>query len=1164
MISRPTGAQTTNLLPSALRIALRHRRLLPVIGLGIPDFVPTGLAQPWNSKGQASAAAIANWFDHASEFMLPLYETVAKLSCDCVIALTPDRHLEGILCAGDDRWYPVAGGSSELDDQRRMLLQLAGRMDRPERRVLTAHDWLAIEERNPVPWELAQSHAARLPLLLLGCDFTDDRMREVVRLLRPTPHFRPVGWVLSHQPLHEDARRRCQDLGLEVITGPKEQWLAELRLECALHEIDSLVPQKPPAHLLSPYKHLDYFERQDSPIFFGRETETLRLTNLVCAHQLVILTGPSGTGKTSLLQAGLLAWTDAQPPFVGIYCRCGQDPESSVIAALRGVMQRQPLVRSAEAASDTGDTLGELSQEENGLTSLLAQFIARHGIPIIVLDQAEELFTRFDERLRTRFLIAIRQCLVDPRLPVRVVLSLRDDYLSRLVELRSLLPSLLQNTFYVPPLGRQAGIRAICQPCRFFGIPFPESLACTVLDDIGSQRVAPPQIQIVCDRLFRHAGKEGISPELYDRLGGASEILSDFMDEQLAGLPDHEAALARDILKAMVTSEGTKEVLSSAEIVARSRVPAAEVQRILLLLRDSCRLLRSLSEGEDQRFELAHEYLTSNICKWMSQEEKYRREMEELLIKELRSWRQFRTLRLGPDRLERYIEHQSLLDLDAEALTLLLLSSLTHERSSASWVAMVKRMPDTAQDEIASRLFTYFKDDEFNQRCEAAEVIAQLDPAPLLRALNSPAPGTRHTAIEMLGGIRLAAAVGLLEPCLNDPDPTCQILACGALGNIGGRLADKALKKALHHPSPAIVSAALAALGKHGIPSFAFNFLIQAFHSTNPVLTNAAVKAIAHGRSRDAVEHLLFHAKLSPPAADALWKGLALMPEKAEDWFSGLAEKLSDADLQKHSNIPFSHWLGSRIYTITYRREHKAASSSSEARPWSGKLTLQAIVGALKDDRDQAIETLVASGNAIPPFFTEMLAHHDADIRSAAVRVARLQKTPSGMKQVEQWIMRTGANETAAGVISEICQFAHLKKQWAVLDRLLRTAPPGKARASALRGIIDAPSDMTISDRVLRDCLTRGVPAERYWACVLAGRRSLASLLDLIRPCAGDSAIQDPEVYWPDTSPWPSYDSKIGRSVAEAATFALGKLSPNSHVWLNNADWQRTFKKPVS
>lgn len=1154
-------------MPTALRIALRHRRLLPVIGLGIPDFVPAHLAQPWALERQASAVAIANWFDHASEFMLPLYNTVAKLACDCVIALTPDRHLEGFLCAGDDRWFPVAGSSSALDDQRKLLLQLAGKIDRPHRRVLTAPDWLAIENRNAVPWELARSHAARFPLLLLGCDFSDDRMREVVRLLRPTLHFRPVGWVLCHQPLHEDAERLCRELGLEVITGPKEQWLAELSHECSLHETDSLVPAKPPGHLCSPYKHLDYFERQDSPIFFGRETETQRLTSLICAHQMVILTGPSGTGKTSLLQAGLLAWTDEQPPFIGIYCRCGQDPESSVIAALREVMQRQPLCQSAEALpppEETATIPGATSLEEVELITLLTQFVARHGIPVIVLDQAEELFTRFDEHLRARFLVAIRQCLVDPRLPVRVVLSLRDDYLSRLVELRSLLPSLLQNTFYVPPLGRQAGIRAICRPCDLFGVAFPESLAGRVLDDIGSQRVAPPQIQIVCDRLFRHAGKDGISPDLYDRLGGAGKILSDFMDEQLGALPDHEATLAREILKAMVTSEGTKEVLSAPEVVQRSRVPGAEVQRVLLLLRDSCRLVRSLSEGEGQRFELAHEYLTSSIWTWMSQEEKDRREMEELLIKDLRSWRQFRILRLGVDRLERYLEHRHLLNLDAEALTLLLLSSLTHERSSASWVVMAKCMADADQDEIASRLFAYFKDDEFNQRCEAAEVIAQLDSAPLLRALNSPAPGTRQTAIEMLGGIRLATAVGPLEQCLDDPDQTCQILACGALGNIGGDRAAKTLEKALQQRSPAIVCAALSAIGKHGIPSFVFNFVVSALNSTNSELTEAAIKAIAHGKSPDAAEHLLFNSKLSTPAADALWRGLALMPEQAEYWFAGLAKKLSDEELRKRANLPYSHWLGSCISYLLYWREHAASTEAPAARPWSGTLTLGTIAQSLEKDRDQAIESLVASRNAIFPFLPEMLAHHDGNIRSAAVRVVRLQKNPSGMKLVERWITGTGVNETAASAIPEICQFAHLQKQWAVLDRLLRMAPPGKARASALRGMIDAPPDTTISDRILRDCLTKGVPAERYWSCVLAGRRGLTSFLSLVRPLARDTAIEEPENYWPDTSPWPSYDLEIGRSVAEAASFALGKLSPNSRVWLNNAEWQRTFKKPVS
>src|SRR6185503_1589170 len=89
----------------------------------------------------------------------------------------------------------------------------------------------------------------------------------------------------------------------------------------------------------SPYKRLDYFERADWQRFFGREPEIQRLVDLVAAHRLVVMTGPSGTGKTSLLKAGLLAWCDRNLPFTGIYARCGEDPEKSMIAAVRSSLK---------------------------------------------------------------------------------------------------------------------------------------------------------------------------------------------------------------------------------------------------------------------------------------------------------------------------------------------------------------------------------------------------------------------------------------------------------------------------------------------------------------------------------------------------------------------------------------------------------------------------------------------------------------------------------------------------------------------------------------------------------------------------------------------------------------------------------------------------------
>src|SRR6185369_14623588 len=795
-------------LPLALRKAIGQTRVLPLIGLGTLN---TGI--PHAADSNRRKGSFSPWVEAYSEGMLPIYEAVAAVAHRCVISLTTDRHLYGVLSASDEHWFRLTSGHDRIDEDHKLLIQLGTNTTE-----LLEHD-LAIgslmqTHSDPMLWELARSHAARAPLLVLGCDPADDRVLEVVADLRPNRYFQPAGWFVTSDN-SAVTRARWGSLGFEVVSGPMSALIQELRETGAAHPRVQQLARRPLRQVLNPYKYLDSYTRVDGELFFGRMRETRRLVELVCANRLVVVTGPSGTGKTSLLQAGLLAWSDRNPPFVGIYARCGENPEASVAAALRTALDdNSPL-----------EALGPLE--------LLETFASlRRGIPIVTLDQAEELFTRFNDTLRARFLTALRKLLTRPDLHARIVLCIRDDFLARLADVRQVVPTILQNTFYVPPLERAAALEAIREPSIAAGVHFDSVVAERILDEIGSHRVAPPQIQIVCDNLFRRRRSGEISMVLYESVGGAPAILNEFMEEQLKKLGSQHH-LAREVLKAMVTSEGTKDVLTPADISRRANQRPKDVGRVLFMLRDVCRLVRTVEGDGSIRFELAHEYLTISIWAWLSEEEKDRRDIEELLIKELRAWRQFKTLRLGADRLRRFGEWAHLLEYDSEAITLLLLSTVTHHQDSSVWMERLKQLGDYAQDAVASTLFTYFSDKDVNQRCDAAEVIAALDPAPLVRALGSPITVHRRAAIEMLGGLGLRSASTHLVHCLEDPDPTCRVLACGALGAIGGSEVTSILVGLTRDKDIAIACAALEALGRLGIPDSCIDVVTEAISSTN-------------------------------------------------------------------------------------------------------------------------------------------------------------------------------------------------------------------------------------------------------------------------------------------------------------------------------------------
>jgi len=898
----------------------------------------------------------------------------------------------------------------------------------------------------------------------------------------------------------------------------------------------------------SPYKHLDYFEREDSPLFFGREKEIRRLINLVCAHKLVVVTGPSGTGKTSLLNAGLLAWSDRNPPFVGIYSRCGQNPERSVIDAVCAHLGR------ADGGFGGDDTL---------LTLLRQSMDQGLGIPIVVLDQAEELFTRFDERLRERFLITIRTCLTSPNLPVRFVLAIRDDFLGRLVDLRSLLPSLLQNTFYVPSLTKNAAIAAIRNPSLLFNVPFDESLAARVFEEIGSVQVAPPQIQIVCDSLFRQRDENGITSTLYDKLGGARSILAEFTEQQI-DLLGRRRGQAKEVLKVMVTSEGTKEVLSSAEIARRAKSKPEQVQRILFHLRDTCRLIRTVAEDGELRFELAHEYLTTAIWAWMSQEEKKQREVEELLIKELRSWRHFRSIRLGADRLQRFAEHSNLLELDAESLTLFLLSSITHQLDAKEWVRLVTNMGESVQDQISAHLFAYFRDSDLNQRGEAAEVITQLDPRPLLKALESPTAHSRRVALEMIGGIRLSSAVSFIGHLLDDPDEACRSLACGALGAIGDSEAVRILSEAASRKDLTTVCAAIRALGRVGVPKSQYDTILTALTSGQPALVKSVANAIEYGESPGAVQFII-QQNLPSAACDELWQAIAAMPTRCAPWFGKIISELSNDQLLRARQLPTSNWVGHEVEIEKLRRKLPSEYSGWRAEPklqilippnCSPDLAAKALVG---EYRVEAIQELARRGESTYGLLKALATNTSARVRAAFLEILIKQGETSDRAIRETQGSNMALNDEDPTVRSIACQLAANLKLWSVLETVLLSDRNGKARSGALRGLTEAPLNIIVNERVVRDCMKSSEPAERYWACLFTKERNLIKLSDTIRTLVYDDTALAPSGHHDDKS-WPYFDLQVGRTVADAAKATLAILSPGSSIWRDHGDWQHSFR----
>ena len=336
----------------------------------------------------------------------------------------------------------------------------------------------------------------------------------------------------------------------------------------------------------APFRGLASFDLQHAPIFFGRTRARNELRE-VLARQVslgertfVIVSGASGSGKSSLVKAGLLP--DLMlPGMVDRVALCRQ-------AVMRPAESRGRLLPALAAAilSETAlPNLTEFGYDAESLEALLREAPRRASVPIkqglaaaakaarlnetaqarlvLIVDQFEELFTSADttEASRGEFVAALdglarTNC-------VWVVVTLRGDFIDRLSEFPALAGAANANAVYfVSPPTEAEFSRIIRQPAREAGLRFEadpvaeSTLADTIRDRAAADSNVLPLLSFLLDELWRNRTADGeLTYEAYRRLGGLEGALAKRADDVFSSQPsDVQDALPR-VLRSLVNVE---------------------------------------------------------------------------------------------------------------------------------------------------------------------------------------------------------------------------------------------------------------------------------------------------------------------------------------------------------------------------------------------------------------------------------------------------------------------------------------------------------------------------------------------------------------------------------------------------------------------------------
>ena len=381
-------------------------------------------------------------------------------------------------------------------------------------------------------------------------------------------------------------------------------------------------------------------------VFFGREPESRALSDLILANRLVVVYAKSGVGKTSLLQAGVaeLLRSEGHLP---LFVRVNDPKQHPVRAVFEGV---------ADAARRQG------VEYEPGDQSSLWHFFKTAECwradqlltPVLVLDQFEELFTLHDPGVRAQFLLELGHLVrgVRPVLPepapdganavvsdsapaIRIVVSLREDYLGSLEEGADRIPKILDHRFRLSALTLEAAAVALQGPAQVEHdqlqtrpFRFKPGTVDAILSYLSrrtrsstsaaARGVEPFQLQLICQRVEAVAAdrqaKQGSDVEVgLDDLGGHRGLdatLRDFVKNVLAGVEPRSMRrrVRRLCQNYLISPEGR-----------RLSLERGEIRRILKIRPDTlaslvdCRLLRADQRAESWYFELSHDSLISPI-----------------------------------------------------------------------------------------------------------------------------------------------------------------------------------------------------------------------------------------------------------------------------------------------------------------------------------------------------------------------------------------------------------------------------------------------------------------------------------------------------------------------------------------------------------------------
>src|SRR6266487_946165 len=420
-------------------------------------------------------------------------------------------------------------------------------------------------------------------------------------------------------------------------TAALDEIIAFLKAETPIGTPEESTLPAPPGEPRNPYKGLRAFTRDDAADFFGRDALVVQLAETIerflsaekptaPASRLLAVIGPSGSGKSSVVMAGLLPglqksalpgsqeWVYLDP------IEPGKRPLESLILAFAPRLPERSLQAIRHDLED---------DSARGLHLLATQLVKRPGVKVVLMiDQFEELFTQtLSEQERQQFIDLLVAAATEPHGPLIVLLTLRADFYDRPMHYLQLSQLIEAYHTSVLPMNPHELRAVIEQPAVLPDVQllFEDYLVGDLLFEAQGQAGALPLLEFTLDQLFHLRDGHWLTRKAYQQIGGVKGALAEHAESTYALLPSEEhRRLARALFLRLIDPGVTEQDTTRRRVsLTELSLPDSEQTKIMHEVADTfiaARLLMTNKIAGTTTIEVSHEALIrewTRLADWL-------------------------------------------------------------------------------------------------------------------------------------------------------------------------------------------------------------------------------------------------------------------------------------------------------------------------------------------------------------------------------------------------------------------------------------------------------------------------------------------------------------------------------------------------------------------